>query len=54
MALAEGQRIGFYSSLDLRSWTFLSDFGFENDGYHGGVWECPDLFPLITKDGTEL
>ncbi|GAA1518792.1 hypothetical protein GCM10009761_21500 [Agromyces terreus] len=29
---------------DLKTWTHLSDFGPANAV--GGVWECPDLFPL--------
>jgi fructan beta-fructosidase len=41
----------FYSSSNLKEWTFLSKFG-ENEGAHGGVWECPDLFPL-TIEGTQ-
>lgn len=45
MSLATGQTITFYSSPDLKSWTYLSTFG-EGIGAHGGVWECPDLFPL--------
>lgn len=45
MSLATGQTITFYSSPDLKSWTRLSEFG-EGIGAHGGVWECPDLFPL--------
>lgn len=45
MALATGSKISFYSSPDLKSWTFESDFG-AGIGAHGGVWECPDLFQL--------
>jgi len=45
MALAAQDRILFYSSPDLIRWTLESEFG-ENTGAHGGVWECPDLFPL--------
>lgn len=45
VVLAVGQRIMFYKSLDLKSWTYLSDFG-DGQGSHGGVWECPDLFSL--------
>lgn len=42
MALAEHDRIGFYTSPDLRQWTYRSDF--VTTGL--GVLECPDLFPL--------
>jgi fructan beta-fructosidase len=45
MSLAVLDRIYFYSSPDLKHWTKESDFG-ESAGAHGGVWECPDLFPL--------
>lgn len=45
MTLATKDRVTFYSSPNLKSWSRESDFG--NDaGAHGGVWECPDLFPL--------
>lgn len=37
----------FYSSTDLKNWEYLSEFGANPEqGSHGGVWECPDLFPL--------
>ena len=45
MTLATLDRITFYSSPDLKTWTKESDFG-NGAGAHGGVWECPDLFPL--------
>ena len=44
VALAVERKISFYSSPDLKTWTHLSDFG--PAGAVGGVWECPDLFPL--------
>ena len=37
-------QIAFYQSEDLKSWRHLSDFG--PLAATGGVWECPDLFPL--------
>src|SRR5690606_13045000 len=37
---------------DLKSWVRESDFGSEF-GAHGGVWECPDLFPL-DLDGKKI
>ena len=49
MTLATKDRITFYSSTNLKTWTKQSEFG-EKIGGHGGVWECPDLFPL-TKGG---
>lgn len=41
----------FYKSSDLITWEFLSEFG--PAAAIGGVWECPDLFPL-TFEGEEL
>ncbi len=52
MTLATLDRITFYSSPDLKNWTRESEFG-KSFGAHGGVWECPDLFPL-TYDGKEI
>jgi fructan beta-fructosidase len=45
MTLATLDHITFYSSPNLKDWTKESEFGKEF-GAHGGVWECPDLFPL--------
>jgi fructan beta-fructosidase len=45
MTLATLDRITFYSSPDLKTWKKESEFG-KDIGAHGGVWECPDLFPL--------
>lgn len=52
MTLAVKDRISFYSSPNLIKWTHESDFNPEWAAY-GGVWECPDLFPLTTKEGEE-
>ncbi len=51
MTLAVKNKVSFYSSPNLIHWTKTADFG-ENIGNHGGVWECPDLFPLQYKDST--
>src|ERR1700759_37504 len=53
MSLETKDRLTFYSSKDLKSWTKESEFG-EHLGAHGGVWECPDLFPLTAADGKKL
>jgi fructan beta-fructosidase len=45
MTLATKDRVTFYSSKNLKEWIKESEFG-ETVGAHGGVWECPDLFPL--------
>ena len=52
MTLATLDRITFYSSPDLKQWKKESEFG-EKVGAHGGVWECPDLFPL-KHDGKDI
>lgn len=45
MILAVGDHVELYGSKNLKDWDKLSEFG-KNQGSHGGVWECPDLFPL--------
>jgi fructan beta-fructosidase len=45
MTLAVGDHVEFYSSSNLKAWTYLSSFG-EKEGAHGGVWECPDLIKM--------
>ena len=52
MTLAVTDHIDFYSSPDLKNWTKESEYG-KDLGAHGGVWECPDLFPL-SYNGEEL
>ncbi|SOD79217.1 glycoside hydrolase family 32 protein [Spirosoma fluviale] len=52
MTLATKDRITFYSSPNLKNWTKESEFG-RDLGAHGGVWECPDLFPL-THNGKKV
>lgn len=52
MSLAAGNKIMIYSSANLKEWKFESEFG-EDNGDHGGVWECPDLFPVKVKDSEE-
>jgi fructan beta-fructosidase len=38
------RKADIYGSTNLKEWTHLSEFG--PAGAVGGVWECPDLFPL--------
>lgn len=52
MSLAVKDKISFYTSSNLLEWTYQSDFNPEWAAY-GGVWECPDLFPLTTETGQE-
>jgi sucrose-6-phosphate hydrolase SacC (GH32 family) len=44
VAQPHDHQISFSSSGDLSNWKHLSDFG--PAAAVGGVWECPDLFPL--------
>ena len=51
MALAEGEKIGLYTSPDLKDWTYRS--GFTAPGL--GVLECPDLFQMaVDGDPTNV
>ena len=54
MALVAGDHLQLFSSANLISWTFMSEFG-KDQGAHGGVWECPDLFelPIAGTDETK-
>ena len=52
MVLVAGDHAQFYVSKDLKAWEFTGTFGKEQ-GAHGGVWECPDLFKLKVE-GSEL
>lgn len=42
--IANEHKVLIWRSADLKAWTRLSEFG-PRDAV-GGVWECPDLFPL--------
>jgi len=48
MVMAEGAKIGFYESQNLKDWEYTS--GFTTEGI--GVLECPDLFVMRANDGT--
>ncbi len=45
MVISAGDRVRFYTSSDLKDWTYSGEFG-SADGSHGGTWEVPDLFEL--------
>jgi sucrose-6-phosphate hydrolase SacC (GH32 family) len=52
MSLAVDNRIEFYTSSDLKQWTYASSFGADGYGSHTGVWECPDLIEMpLDEDG---
>lgn len=42
----------FFTSKDMKNWTFSSSFG-KGIGCQEGVWECPDLFELPVE-GTDM
>ena len=48
VVLAVGQEVQFYSSPNMKEWTYESSFGREY-GNHDGVWECPDLLNMGSK-----
>ena len=52
MVFAAWDLIKIYGSSNLKDWTHLSDFG-QEWGTHGGVWECPDLFPMKVEETGE-
>lgn len=52
MPLATGDFLQIFTSTNLKDWEKASEFG-KNEGAHGGVWECPDLFALTTPEGIE-
>jgi fructan beta-fructosidase len=50
MPLAVGDHLEIFISKNLKAWEKASEFG-KNEGAHGGVWECPDLFELPSSGG---
>jgi fructan beta-fructosidase len=52
MTLAVSDHVELFGSPNLINWKKLSEFGKEN-GSHGGVWECPDLFELSAEDSVK-
>ena len=48
VVLAAGQEVQFWSSDNLKDWTYESSFG-QTYGNHNGVWECPDLVQVDGK-----
>ncbi|KHD38063.1 levanase [Clostridium acetobutylicum] len=47
MVLAEGTKIGFYESYNLKNWQHTGDFFTNNIG----IVECPDIFMMQSNDG---
>ena len=52
LTLAAGNEIQFYTSKNLKDWQLSGKFG-SDEGSHGGVWECPDLFEMRVNDKLE-
>lgn len=53
MLLVAGDHLQIWGSNNLIDWEKQSEFG-KNQGAHGGVWECPDLFSFTDQaTGTE-
>lgn len=52
MLLVAGDHLQIWQSKNLKDWQKVSEFG-RNQGAHGGVWECPDLFPLKITETEE-
>lgn len=48
MAIAEGDRLGFYASPDLAAWTRVGEFARDDLG----LLECPDIFEMTADDGS--
>ena len=45
LTLAVANHVEFFGSKNLKDWKKQGEFG-KTEGSHGGVWECPDLFPI--------
>lgn len=50
MVVSGGDHIRFFTSSNLLDWTLTDNWGY-GSYIRGGVWECPDLFPM-TVQGT--
>ena len=53
MVLAAYDRLLFWRSDNLIDWEQSGAFG-RGVGSHGGVWECPDIFPLRVEETGEM
>ena len=50
--IASGQEVRFFTSKNLKDWTYESSFGL-GYGNHDGVWECPDLVKVKVQGSNE-
>lgn len=53
MLLVAGDHLQVWNSENLKDWKKVSEFG-KDKGAHGGVWECPDMFPLKIVGSEEV
>lgn len=53
VVIAAGDHVDFYASEDLIHWRKTGEFGAAENRL-GGVFECPDLFPLTAPDGRRI
>ena len=53
MLLVAGDHLQIWNSPNLKEWEKVSEFG-KDKGAHGGVWECPDMFPLKIEGTDEV
>lgn len=53
VVIAAGDHVEFHASPDLLHWHKTGEFG-QAENKLGGVFECPDLFPLPAPDGSVL
>lgn len=53
VVIAAGDHVEFHASSDLIHWEKTGEFGAAENPM-GGVFECPDLFPLTAPDGTKV
>ncbi len=53
VVIAAGDHVEFHASDDLIHWRKTGEFGAKENRL-GGVFECPDLFPLTAPDGSTV
>lgn len=54
MTLVSGSSVQFWSSINLLTWTYVSDFGrMPTLGDRSGNWECPSIVKLTDERGIE-
>jgi len=53
VVIAAGDHVEFHASKDLIHWEKTGEFGAKENTL-GGVFECPDVFPLTAPDGSTL